>query len=286
VFQDVRVREALALAYDFEWTNRNMFYGQYTRTQSYFSNSDLASSGLPSNDELKLLQPLKAKIPTTVFKQAFKAPETDGTGNNRANLRKAAILLQQAGWEVRGGVLTHKQTGQQLKFEILLVQPMFERVTLPFIENLKRLGVAANIRIVDPSQYKEREDRFDFDMMVGSFGQSESPGNEQREFWGSEAAGRPGSRNIIGIRNPAVDALIEKIIYARDRDSLITATHALDRVLLANHYVIPMYHTRVFRIAYWDKFSRPARFPAYSHGFPATWWFDAGKDAALRKKGS
>jgi microcin C transport system substrate-binding protein len=286
VFQDVRVREALALAYDFEWTNRNMFYGQYTRTQSYFSNSDLASSGLPSNDELKLLQPLKAKIPTTVFKQAFKAPETDGTGNNRANLRKAAILLQQAGWEVRGGVLTHKQTGQQLKFEILLVQPMFERVTLPFIENLKRLGVAANIRIVDPSQYKEREDRFDFDMMVGSFGQSESPGNEQREFWGSEAAGRPGSRNIIGIRNPAVDALIEKIIYARDRDSLITATHALDRVLLANHYVIPMYHTRVFRIAYWDRFSRPARFPAYSHGFPVTWWFDAGKDAALRKKGS
>jgi microcin C transport system substrate-binding protein len=283
MFRDPRVREALGLAFDFEWTNRNMFHGQYARTESFFSNSELASRGLPSEAELALLRPLKGKIPERVFTRPYKAPATDGSGNARDNLRRAATLLREAGWTVKDGVLTHR-SGQPMRFEILLAQPMFERVVLPFVENLKRLGIDARIRIVDASQYKEREDRFDFDMVVGSFGQSESPGNEQRELWGSAAADRPGSRNLIGIKDPAVDALIDKVIFAKDRAALVAATRALDRVLLAGHYVIPMYHIRTFRVAYWDKFGHPARLPDYHHGFPTIWWLDARKDAALRAK--
>ncbi|MBI1182380.1 MAG: ABC transporter substrate-binding protein [Alphaproteobacteria bacterium] len=284
IFADPRVRQAISEAFDFEWTNKTMFYGQYTRTESFFSNSELASSGLPSKDELALLKPLAGKIPDSVFTQAYKAPSTDGSGNNRDNLRKAALLLRQAGWEVRDGVLTNKQTGQKLSFEIMLVQPAFERITMPFIQNLKRLGIQAHIRLVDPSQYKERMDRFDFDMVVETYGESDSPGNEQREFWGSDAAGRTGSHNYIGIRNPAVDALIDKVIYAKDRAALVTATHALDRVLLANHYVVPMWHLAAFRIAYWDKFGRPATLPGLTPGFPTIWWLDPHKAAALKAK--
>jgi microcin C transport system substrate-binding protein len=284
IFQDPRVRQAIGLAYDFEWTNKTMFYGQYARTESFFSNSELASSGMPTKNELALLKPLTGKVPDSVFKQPYKAPSTDGTGNNRGNLRKAAMLLREAGWQVRDGVLTHATSGRKLEFEILLVVPAFERITLPFVQNLERLGIKANIRIVDPSQYKERMDRFNFDMAVESFGQSESPGNEQREFWGSEAADRPGSRNVIGIENPAIDTLIDKVIYAKDREALVTATRALDRVLLASHYVVPMYHTRVFRIAYWDKFGRPADLPGYTPGFPTIWWYDAAKAKALKAK--
>lgn len=284
VFKDVRVRQALGLAFDFEWTNRNMFYGQYTRTQSFFSNSDLASSGLPSPAELALLNPLKGKIPAAVFTQPFKAPATDGTGNNRDNLRQAVALLQQAGYEIKGRALVNKQTGQKLAFEILNVQPAFERIMLPYVEALKKLGVEASIRMVDPAQYEQRMKDFDFDMTVETFGQSESPGNEQREFWSTAAAARPGSRNTIGIRNPAVDVLIDKVIYAPDRAGLIAATRALDRVLLHNHYVIPMWHTRVFRIAWWDKFGRPATMPGHHHGFPVIWWLDPKKDAALSAK--
>lgn len=284
VFKDVRVRHALSLAFDFEWTNRNMFYGQYTRTQSFFSNSDLASGGLPSPAELALLNPLKGKIPSAVFTQPYKAPATDGTGNNRDNLRQAVALLQQAGYEIKGKALVNKQTGKPLTFEILNAQPAFERIMLPYVEALKRLGIDANIRSVDPAQYEQRMKDFDFDMTVETFPQSESPGNEQREFWSTAAATRPGSRNIIGIRNPAVDALIDKVIYAPDRAGLVAATRALDRVLLNNHYVIPMWHTRVFRIAWWDKFGRPAKMPAHHHGFPVIWWLDPAKDAALKAK--
>lgn len=284
VFKDVRVRHALSLAFDFEWTNRNMFYGQYTRTQSFFSNSDLASGGLPSPAELALLNPLKGKIPSAVFTQPYKAPATDGTGNNRDNLRQAVALLQQAGYEIKGKALVNKQTGKPLTFEILNAQPAFERIMLPYVEALKRLGIDANIRSVDPAQYEQRMKDFDFDMTVETFPQSESPGNEQREFWSTAAATRPGSRNIIGIRNPAVDALIDKVIYAPDRAGLVAATRALDRVLLNNHYVIPMWHTRVFRIAWWDKFGRPVKMPAHHHGFPVIWWLDPAKDAALKVK--
>jgi microcin C transport system substrate-binding protein len=284
VFKDARVRQALAQAMDFEWTNKNMFYGQYTRTQSFFSNSDLASSGLPSPAELALLTPLKGKIPDTVFKAPYKAPATDGSGNNRDNLRQAAMLLQQAGYEVRKGVLVNKQSGKPLTFEILNAQPVFERIMLPFVENLKKLGVQASIRTVDPAQYEQRMKDFDFDLTVETFPQSESPGNEQRDFWGSSAADRKGSRNIIGIKNPAVDALIDKVIYAPDRAGLIAASRALDRVLLANNYVIPMWHIRIFRVAYWDRFGRPAKLPDYHYGFPSLWWLDAKKDAALKGK--
>ncbi len=284
VFRDVRVRRALGLAFDFEWTNKNMFYGQYTRTQSFFSNSDLASSGLPSAAELALLNPLKGRIPAAVFTQPFKAPATDGTGNNRDNLRQAVALLQQAGYEIRDRALVNKQTGKALAFEILNTQPAFERIMLPYVEALKKLGVEARIRTVDPAQYEQRMKDFDFDMTVETFAQSESPGNEQREFWSTAAASRKGSRNIIGISNPAVDTLIDKVIFAPDRAGLIAASRALDRVLLNNYYVIPMWHTRVFRIAYWDKFSRPATMPGYHHGFPVIWWLDATKDAALRAK--
>lgn len=284
VFKDVRVRQALGLAFDFEWTNRNMFYGQYARTESFFSNSDLASSGLPSPAELALLNPLKGKIPASVFTQPFKAPATDGTGNNRDNLRQAVALLQQAGYEIKGKALVNKQTGKPLTFEILNAQPAFERIMLPYVEALKRLGIDANIRSVDPAQYEQRMKDFDFDMTVETFPQSESPGNEQREFWSSAASTRTGSRNIIGIRNPAVDALIDKVIYAPDRAGLVAATRALDRVLLNNYYVIPMWHTRVFRIAWWDKFGRPAKMPAHHHGFPVIWWLDPAKDAALKAK--
>jgi microcin C transport system substrate-binding protein len=284
VFKDVRVRQALGLAFDFEWTNRNMFYGQYARTESFFSNSDLASSGLPSPAELALLNPLKGKIPASVFTQPFKAPATDGTGNNRDNLRQAVALLQQAGYEIKGKALVNKQTGKPLTFEILNAQPAFERIMLPYVEALKRLGIDANIRSVDPAQYEQRMKDFDFDMTVETFPQSESPGNEQREFWSSAASTRTGSRNIIGIRNPAVDALIDKVIYAPDRAGLVAATRALDRVLLNSYYVIPMWHTRVFRIAWWDKFGRPAKMPAHHHGFPVIWWLDPAKDAALKAK--
>ncbi len=283
-FKDQRVREALGLAFDFEWTNRNMFYGQYTRTQSFFSNSDLASGGLPSAEELKLLTPLKGKIPPAVFTAPFKAPATDGSGNNRENLRQAAALLRQAGWQIKGGALVNDKTGKRLAFEILIAQPTFERIIIPFTENLKRLGIQTTIRTVDPAQYQQRMKDFDFDVTVETFPQSDSPGNEQREFWGSAAAARVGSRNIVGIADPAVDALIDKVIYAPDRAGLIAATRALDRVLLNRHYVIPMWHIRVFRIAYWDRFGHPATLPAYHHGFPVIWWLDAGKDAALKAR--
>ncbi|MGE0668735.1 MAG: extracellular solute-binding protein [Sphingomonadales bacterium] len=284
MFKDARVRQALGLAFDFEWTNKNMFYGQYTRTQSFFSNSDLASNGLPSPAELKLLEPLRGKVPAAVFTQAYKAPATDGIGGNRENLRKAVALLQQAGYEIKGRALVHKQTGKTLAFEILNAQPAFERIMIPYVEALKRLGVQASIRTVDPAQYEQRMKDFDFDMTVETFPQSDSPGNEQREFWGSKAADSTGGRNVIGIRNPAVDALIEKVIYAPDRAGLIAATRALDRVLLNSHYVIPMWHTRVFRIAWWDKFGRPAVTPGQHYGFPVTWWLDAKKEAALSAK--
>jgi microcin C transport system substrate-binding protein len=284
VFRDPRVRQALGYALDFEWSNKNLFYGQYTRTESFFSNSDLASTGLPSPAELALLDPLKGKIPAAVFTAPFKAPATDGTGNNRDNLRKAAILLQQAGYEIRGRNLVNKQSGKPLTFEILNVQPAFERIIQPYVENLKKLGVQANIRTVDPAQYEERMKDFEYDMTVESFAQSDSPGNEQREFWGSDAAKRKGSRNVIGIADPAVDTLIDKVIYAPDRDGLIAATRALDRVLLNSYYVVPMWHLRYFRVAYWDKFGRPAKLPDYSYGFPSIWWLDPQKDAALKVK--
>ena len=283
-FTDPRVRHALAYAFDFEWSNKNLFYGQYTRTKSYFSNSELAANGLPSAAELKLLKPLKAQIPEQVFTKEYLPPATDASGNIRKNLRTAKKLLDTAGWQVKNGVLTETKSGRAMAMEFLLVSPAFERIVAPLVENLKRLGVKATIRIVDTSQYRRRLDTFDFDVVVGSFGQSLSPGNEQRDFWGSAAAGREGSRNIIGIKDPAIDKLIDHVIFANSRAELITASRALDRVLLWHHYVIPNWHIQAFRVAYWDRFDKPKVRPKYGLGFQDTWWVDAKKDAELKQR--
>jgi microcin C transport system substrate-binding protein len=279
-FRDSRVRWALAHAFDFEWSNKNLFYGQYTRTKSYFSNSDLAASEPPSAAELALLEPFRGQVPPEVFTKVYEPPATDGMGNVRPNLRIAAGILKEAGWLIKNGKLVDPKTNQPLDIEILLNSPQFERIVAPFIENLKVLGVAARIRTVDPSQYINRYRSFDFDMIIQTFPQSESPGNEQRDFWSSEAADRQGSRNVIGIKNPVVDTLIEKIVAAHDRQSLVAATRALDRVLLWNHYVIPQWHVRIDRLAFWDKFGRPAKPPKYGADI-FSWWIDPAKDATV-----
>ncbi len=284
MFQDIRVREALGYAFDFEWADKNLFYGQYKRTKSYFENSELASSGLPSPEELKILEPLRGKIPDEVFTKAFTLPTTDGSGNNRANLRQANALLEQAGWTVKNGVRVDKN-GQPFRFEILLDNPLFERLALPFIQSLKRLGIDATLRTTqDSAQYTRRTQSFDYDMIVGAFGESLSPGNEQRWFWGSAAADQPGSPNLIGIKNPAIDLLINQVISAPDREQLITRTHALDRVLLWNYYVIPHFYMGGDRLAYWNIFDRPKIRPRYRTGFD-TWWIDPKKAEALKQQG-
>jgi microcin C transport system substrate-binding protein len=282
MFQDPKVRRALAYAFDFEWTNRTIMYGQYDRTESYFSNTELAAAGLPSAAELELLEPFRDQLPEEVFTEVYEAPSTDGEGGIRQNLRAALRLLGEAGWSVEGGKLVNGE-GQPFRFEILLNGPSFERHTLPFIKNLERLGIQATVRAVDPAQYQNRLDEFDFDLVVASFGQSLSPGNEQREYWSSEAADIPGSRNVIGIKDPVVDHLIDRIIEAPTREDLVTATRALDRVLLWGHYVIPHWHSRTFRVAYWDKFDRPRTNPPY--GLPLfSWWVDPVKVADVEQR--
>ncbi len=284
-FQDRALRQALAYAFDFEWTNKNLFFGQYSRTKSYFSNSELASSGLPGAAELALLEPFRDKLPPELFSTTYAPPASDGSGNIRANLRTALKLLRAAGWTIADKKLIDPRSGAPLEIEFLLVSPAFERVIAPFVRNLKRLGVAARIRTVDPAQYQNRLRDFDFDMVAAGFGQSESPGNEQRDYWSSEAAGREGSRNIIGLKDPVIDALIEKVIFAPDRQTLITATRALDRVLLWGHYVIPQWYLRHERIAYWDKFGRSGTEPKYGTDLFA-WWVDAEKARALERRKS
>ena len=280
VFKNRRVRQALAYAFDFEWTNKTLFYGQYTRSTSYFSNSELASSGLPGAAEMAVLEPYRGRIPDEVFTTEYAPPSTDGSGNIRANLRTAKDILDAAGWEIRDGKRVDAVTGKVLEFEILLNSADFERVMHPFVQNLKRLGIAATIRTVDTAQYQNRMDEYDFDATIEVFGQSLSPGNEQRDFWSSASADIPGGRNIMGVKDPVVDELIDLVIAAPDRESLIVRTRALDRVLLWGHYLIPNWHIRSFRVAYWNKFSRPAVTPKYALGLE-TWWVDREKEAAL-----
>jgi microcin C transport system substrate-binding protein len=279
LFQDRRVREAMMLAFDFEWSNRNLFFDAYARTSSYFSNSELASSGLPEGEELKLLERFRGRVPDEVFTTPFVLPVTDGSGNNRENLRRALTLLQQAGWTVRNQRLVNAQ-GQPFTFEMLLSSPSFERVALPYAQQLQRLGIEMRTRTVDTAQYQARTDAFDFDMTVDVFGQSLSPGNEQRDYWTCEKARQEGSRNSAGVCDPVVDELVELIIAAPDREALITRTRVLDRVLLRGHYVVPHWHSRVFRVAFWDKFDRPATPPRYGLGFD-TWWVDAAREQRL-----
>ena len=280
LFKDIKVRQALAYAFDFEWTNKTLFFGQYARSKSFFSNSELASSGLPGPGELKILEAYRRQLPAEVFEKAYQPPETDGSGYIRNNVRIALGLLKQAGWEIKGKKLVNIKTGDPFILELLLVDPAFERIALPFKKNLSRLGIEMNIRAVDTAQFINRRRDFDFDMIVASLPQSESPGNEQREYWGSSAADIPGTRNFAGIKNPVIDEIIEQLISAPDRDQLVSATRALDRVLLWGHYVIPQWHIAKYRVAYWNKFSRPEIVPRYSLGFD-TWWVDPAKNAKL-----
>ena len=281
-FSDVRVREALGLAFDFEWTNRNLFNGQYTRTTSFFSNSDLASSGEASGEELAILERFRGQVPDGVFGQAFLPSVTDGSGWSRANLRRATALLQEAGWVVKDLKLVNGTSGEPFRFEILLVSPAFERVVLPYIRNLKRLGIETKIRLVDESQYINRFRQFDFDMIVWVWGQSETPGNEQQEYWSQQAAQTQGSRNLAGIADPVVDQLIELILQSESRQQLNQRTRALDRVLLWGHYVVPHWHIRADRVLYWDKFGRPTE-PVRTGVMTSRWWFDEARAQALQR---
>ena len=283
IFQDPRVREALAYAFDFEWSNKNLFYGAYQRTRSYFDNSELAATGAPQGKELAILEKFRGQIPDAVFTAEYDPPKYDGSGNIRDGLRAALKLLKEAGWTFKGEQLVNDQTGQPFEFEILLDNPQFERIVLPFVQNLKRMGITARVRTVDPAQYEKRMETFDFDMTVVLFPESLSPGNEQREYWGSRAADEQGSRNLLGVKNKVVDALIEELVQAPDRASLVAQTRALDRVLQYGYYVIPNFHLAAFRVAYWDKLRRPAVSPKYAPGFD-TWWLDPAAEKAIEAK--
>ncbi len=285
IFKDRRVRKALSYAFDFEWSNKNLFYGAYKRTDSYFENSELASSGLPTKDELYYLSPYIDILPAEIFTSEFKNPVTDGSGYIRDQLQTAIQLLKDSGWELNNGKLQNISTKEYFKFEILLYSPAFERIVFPFKDNLEKLGIEVTVRTIDSAQYQKRIETFDFDMVVQTFSQSLSPGNEQRNFWGSNAAKTNGSRNIIGVNNFVIDNLIEKLINAKDRKELITITKALDRVLLWNHFVIPNWHISSYRVLFWDIFDQPKIKPKYSLGFD-TWWINQKKYDFIKSKRS
>ncbi|MDK1377450.1 MULTISPECIES: extracellular solute-binding protein [unclassified Sinorhizobium] len=274
-FDDERVREALNYALDFEELNRTVFFDQYTRVNSYFFLTELASTGLPEGLELEILNEVKDKVPPEVFTTPYANPVGGTPQNGRDNLRKAIGLLKEAGFELKGNRMVNTATGRPFSFEILLSSPMLERVVLPYAQNLKRIGIEASVRTVDPSQYTNRERAFDYDMTWEVWGQTLSPGNEQEDFWGSKSASRQGSRNYAGISDPGVDALINRVIFAKDRETLVAATKALDRVLLAHHYVVPLYYPKAANIAYRDTVGRPAELPKYAIGFPDIWWWTA-----------
>ena len=274
-FQDRRVRQAFGLAFDFEWANKNLFYGQYARVGSYFQNGELeAPQEMPQGRELEILNEVKDGVPPEVFTAVHKNPVNNTPEDLRNNLRRAAELLKEAGWEVKGGVLTNAKTGQQMKVEFLLVSPLFERIVQPYLRNLERLGIRGTIRMVDSAQHARRLNGFDYDIVVGNFAQSDSPGNEQRDFWGSEAAGREGSQNLIGVKDPAIDKLIDHVIFANDRAELVSATRALDRVLQWSDLVVPQWYSPNVRIAYWDRYGQPKVLPSLMPGFTQVWWFD------------
>lgn len=279
-FQDPRVRKAFNLAFNFEAINKSLFYGMYVRVGSFFDNSELKATGLPTGRELEILETVRDKVPPEVFTTEWKMPNASSSMEHRNNLRLALQLLNEAGWKANGGVLTDAK-GNKLSVEFLLVSSDFERVLLPYIEDLKKLGIDARARLVDSTQYTRRLEDFNFDVVVASFAQSHSPGNEQREYWGSQAADKNGSRNIIGIKNPAIDELIEILVKAQDRDEVVAATRAIDRVLLWNYYVVPQWHYPFDRVANWDVFGRPEKLPSQAPAATTNWWVDQAKAAAL-----
>lgn len=306
-FQDRRLRRAFNHAFDFEWANKNLFFDQYSRVGSYFQNTELAASGLPEGAELAILESVRDKVPAEVFTKVWANPTNSDPGAMRKNLGEAQRLLNEAGWRtveeaqedpncgffcklmITVGLQSRTVTnvmknsaGEKLEVEFLLVSPLFERIVLPYAQNLERLGIKASVRVVDPAQYQRRLDEFDFDIVVGSFAQSLSPGNEQREFWGSAAADKTGSRNLIGIKDPGIDALIDRVIFAKDRAELVAATRALDRVLLWHHFVVPQWFSPFERIAYWDRFGQPEITPSQALALTQTWWFDAARAAKAK----
>ena len=285
-FSDPRVRRALNYAFDFEEMNKQIFYGQYKRISSYFDGIDeLMATGLPQGKELEILETVRAEVPPEVFTTAYTNPVGGSPEAVRDNLREALRLFKEAGYEVRDRKLVDVKTGAQFTLELLNQDPSFERVTLFYKPSLERLGIAVSVRTVDPTQYENRTRDWDFEVVTNSWGESQSPGNEQREFWSSKTADIAGSRNIAGIKNPAIDKLIEWLIYARDRDDLVAATKALDRVLLWNHYVVPQWTYTKVRTARWDRFGRPTELPRYGQsGFPFIWWYDPDKAARIAKK--
>ncbi|KAB7742852.1 ABC transporter substrate-binding protein [Parvibaculum sedimenti] len=283
-FADPRVREALTLAFDFEWTNRNLFYGLYQRTVSFFENSPMRAEGLPSPDEMKLLEPWRSKLPEAVFGPAYSPPRTDGSGQDRKLLRRAMDLLDQAGWKIIDGIRKNAK-GEALTVEFLGDDPILQRIEGPYIKNLKLLGITAQSRLVDSAQFQKRIKSYDFDLVVQRYSLGLTPGIEMRGYWGSEFARTDGSRNLSGIENPAIDALIEKVIAAPTRADQIVAARALDRVLRAGQYWIPQWYKASYALAFWDIFARPDTLPKYDRGVERCWWFDAARAKKLGIEG-
>ena len=282
-FKDARLRRAFNYAFDFEEMNKQLFYGQYARINSYFHGTELASSGLPQDQELAILETVRDKVPGEVFTTPYQNPVGGNPEAVRANLREAAKLLKEAGYDIKDRKLVDA-AGKPVTVEILVEDPSAERIVLFYKPSLERIGVTASIRVVDNAQYENRLRSFDYDMIIDQWPESLSPGNEQREYWGSQAADQPGSRNAIGIKNPAIDALIDRVIFAKDRAELVAATRALDRVLLWNFYVVPQFTYGFSRYALWDRFGH-AELPKYARsGLPTLWWFDAEKAARIGKR--
>jgi microcin C transport system substrate-binding protein len=279
-FQDPRVRQAFNYAFDFEFANKNLFFDQYVRINSYFGNSELQATGLPQGRELEILKEVEKLVPPEVFTTEWKNPVNNSPEEARKNLGEAAKLLAAAGYTQKAGALVNTK-GEPLTAEFLISQPDFERVLLPLKANLDKLGVKTSIRVIDSSQYTSRERTFDFDIVVHTVAQSISPGNEQRDYWGTEFADKQGSQNLAGIKNPGIDKLIEKVVFAASRAELVAATTALDRVLLWNHYVVPQWHAPYDRIATWNMFGRPAKLPSQATSFQQVWWYDAALAKAL-----
>jgi microcin C transport system substrate-binding protein len=283
LFQDSRVREAFDYLFDFEWANKNLFYGAYKRTDSYFPNTDLAATGLPPPDELKILDQYRSELPDAVFTKPYEPPKTDGSGNIRDNLRQALRLLKEAGWSVKGEKLVNDKTGEPFVFEFIDFEADFDRILLPYKQNLARAGITMNLRTIDLAQYQNRLNKFDFDMTTTRFPPTLSPGNEERELWGSAAADQEGSNNIIGIKSKTVDAIVDLVVGAHSRAEQLTATHALDRVLLHSRYLVTCWYQSSFHVAYWDKFSRPKVTPPYVLATD-TWWIDPTREKTIEEK--
>ncbi|HET7850244.1 MAG TPA: extracellular solute-binding protein [Pseudolabrys sp.] len=284
-FKNPLVRRAFNFAFDFEEMNRQLFYGQYKRIASYFEGTELASSGIPAGQELEILNTVREQVPADLFAKPYTNPVGGTPQNVRNNLREALRLLRQGGYEVKNTQLVNTKTGERMTVELLVDEPAFERVMLFYKPSLERIGIGVSVRTVDTAQYQNRLRQWDFDIVIGSWAESLSPGNEQRGYWGSRAADQPGSRNLIGIKNPAVDKLIERVIFAKDRAELVAATHALDRVLLWNFYVVPQWTYGKVRTARWDRFSHPETMPKYGlSAFPTVWWWDAQKAARVQQR--